>query len=110
LLAELTADEINALLPASLSPLTPNTITSRDALHEQCAFTRERGWAAEAEEGSMGVRCVAAVIPYRIPATDAISCSMPIDQVDAATATRVGELVAETTARLGQRLRRAGIR
>ena len=110
LLAELTADEVNALLPSSLAPLTPHTITSRDVLHEECALIRERGWAAEIEEGSTGVRCVAAVIPYRIPGTDAISCSMPVDQTDDETATRVGELVAETTARLGQRLRRAGIR
>jgi DNA-binding IclR family transcriptional regulator len=110
LLAELTHEEINALLPSELPALTPHTITSREALHEACAQTRERGWASEFEEGTPGVRCVAAVIPYRIPGTDAISCSMPVDQTDDAEATRVGELVAETTARLGQRLRRAGIR
>jgi DNA-binding IclR family transcriptional regulator len=50
------------------------------------------------------------VIPYRIPGTDAMSCSMPLDQVTDADAQRVGELLAETTVELGQRLRRAGIR
>jgi IclR family acetate operon transcriptional repressor len=110
LLAELTHDEIEALMPASLTALTPNTITTLEGLHAECAATRERGYAAEIEEGTLGVRCVAAVIPYRIPGTDAISCSMPIAQVTDADAQRVGELLAETTAELGQQLRRAGIR
>ncbi|RZQ60280.1 IclR family transcriptional regulator [Amycolatopsis suaedae] len=110
LLAELTHDEIAALLPAPLEPLTPNTITTLDALNAEFAVTRERGYAAEYEEGSPGIRCVAAVVPYRIPATDAMSCSMPIDQVTDADAQRAGELLAETAAELGQTLRRAGIR
>ncbi|WP_370948676.1 IclR family transcriptional regulator [Amycolatopsis sp. cg5] len=110
LLAELTHDEINELMPHQLTALTPNTITSLDALHAECAATRERGYASEREEGSLGVRCVAAVIPYRIPGTDAMSCSMPVGQVTDEDVRRVGELLAETTAELGQRLRRAGIR
>lgn len=110
LLAELTHDEIEDLLPAKLSPLTPHTITSREELHAALARTRDRGYSAEVEEGTPGVRCVAAVIPYRIPGTDAMSCSMPAGQVTDADAERVGTLLAETTADLGQQLRRAGIR
>ncbi|MFE0028743.1 IclR family transcriptional regulator [Amycolatopsis sp. NPDC059021] len=110
LLAELTRDEIDQLMPAELPALTPNTITTREALHAECAATRERGYASEVEEGTLGVRCVAAVIPYRIPGTDAISCSMPISQVSDAEAKLVGELLAEATAELGRQLRRAGIR
>jgi len=110
LLAELTHDEINELLPGRLSPLTPNTITSREQLHAACASVRECGFAAEVEEGTLGVRCVAAVIPYRIPGTDAMSCSMPIEKVTDEEAKRVGELLVETTTQLGARLRRAGIR
>jgi len=110
LLAELTHDEIDALLPATLPALTPYTVTRRDALHRECAEARERGYAAECEEGTLGVRCVAAVIPYRIPGTDAMSCSMPTEKADDEEAKRVGELLVETTAQLGARLRRAGIR
>ncbi|PFG95062.1 hypothetical protein A8924_2372 [Saccharopolyspora erythraea NRRL 2338] len=54
--------------------------------------------------------CVAAVVPYRIPATDAMSCSMPAADVTDDDAYRAGELLAGTTAELGRRLRRAGIR
>lgn len=110
LLAELTHEEVEALMPEELIALTPNTITTLDALHADLARTRERGYAAEIEEGTLGVRCVAAVIPYRIPGTDAMSCSMPLGKVTDADVERVGELLAETTAELGQQLRRAGIR
>ncbi|AXB43786.1 IclR family transcriptional regulator [Amycolatopsis albispora] len=110
LLAELTHDEIDALLPNPLTALTPNTVTSLDELHRQFAETRERGYASEIEEGTPGIRCVAAVVPYRIPGTDALSCSMPVDQVTEAEARRAGELIAEITTELGQTLRRAGIR
>lgn len=110
LLAELTQDEITQLQPDPLPALTPNTITTLDALHAECAATRERGFASEIEEGTIGVRCVAAVIPYRIPGTDAMSCSMPADEVSGEEAFRVGELLVQATADLGRRLRRAGIR
>ncbi|EQD81885.1 hypothetical protein [Saccharopolyspora erythraea] len=53
---------------------------------------------------------MAAVVPYRIPATDAMSCSMPAADVTDDDAYRAGELLAGTTAELGRRLRRAGIR
>ncbi|MFD3515785.1 IclR family transcriptional regulator [Streptomyces sp. NPDC058657] len=110
LLAELTQDEIETVLRDPLSALTPNTITSVEALQAECALTRERGYGAETEEGGLGVRCVAAAIPYRIPATDAMSCSMPVDQVTDDDVERVGDLLTRATAELGQRLRRAGIR
>lgn len=110
LLAELTTDEIDALLPAELPALTPRTITSREALHAECERARELGYASEKEEGTAGVRCVAAVIPYRIPGTDAISCSLPMEQADDEEARRVGEFLAETAADLGRKFRREGIR
>lgn len=110
LLSELTHDEITELVQGVLSPLTSNTVTTLDALHAECAATRERGFAAEVEEGTPGVRCVASVVPYRIPGTDAMSCSMPVDKVGDDEAREVGELLAAATAELGQRLRRAGVR
>jgi IclR family transcriptional regulator, acetate operon repressor len=110
LLAELTEAELTGLLPQSLAPLTENTITSRDKLRDELALVRERGYSFEHEEGTAGVACVAAVVPYRIPATDALSCSMPADQATESETRRIGELLAEVTDDLSQRLRRAGIR
>jgi DNA-binding IclR family transcriptional regulator len=110
LLAELTEDELNQLLPPTLPALTEHTITSREALRAQLAEVRERGYATEHEEGTLGVACSAAVVPYRIPASDALSCSMPADQATDAESRRVGELLAQVADDLSQRLRRAGIR
>ncbi len=110
LLAELTESELTGLLPKSLAPLTENTITSRDKLRDELHVVRERGYAFEHEEGTAGVACVAAVVPYRIPATDALSCSMPAAQATDSETRRIGELLAEVTDDLSQRLRRAGIR
>lgn len=110
LLAELTDDEVTGLLPATLPALTGHTVTSRDALLAGLAGIRAHGHATEHEEGTAGVACAAAVVPYRIPATDALSCSMPAGRATRREATRVGGLLAEAAAELANRLRREGIR
>src|SRR5882757_2151128 len=109
LLAELADAELTRLLPAKLPALTDHTITDREALRSELTFTRERGYATEREQGTPGVACAAAVVPYRIPATDAMSCSMPADKVTEAELHRVGKLLHEVAQDLSQRLRRAGI-
>jgi IclR family transcriptional regulator, acetate operon repressor len=110
LLAELAEDELTALLPATLPAFTESTITSREALRAELAVARERGFATEREQGTLGVTCAAAAVPYRIPATDAMSCSMPTDKVTEKELLRVGALLSEVSRDLSQRLRRAGIR
>src|SRR5437588_454887 len=77
LLAELTDEEITDLLDPELPALTEHTITDRETLRAELTRIRERGYSLEHEEGTPGIACVAAVVPYRIPATDAMSCSMP---------------------------------
>jgi DNA-binding IclR family transcriptional regulator len=110
LLADLTEDELSDLLPPVLPALTEHTHTSREALREELAEVRAHGYATEREEGTPGVACSAAVVPYRIPATDALSCSMPAERTTKAEAQRIGELLREVGEELSQRLRRAGIR
>jgi len=110
LLAELTPAEVTELLPESLPAFTTHTVVSREELEKQLVEIREAGWAGEVEEGTVGVRCVAAPIPYRIPATDALSCSMPVDQADDATAKQVAGVLVEAATNLGRKLRAAGIR
>ncbi len=36
----------------------------------------------EREEGVLGIACVATVVSYRIPATDAMSCTPPVEIAD----------------------------
>ncbi len=110
LLAELADAELGELLPARLRPLTDHTITDRDVLHAELGVVRERGYATERQEGTAGVACAAAAVPYRIPATDALSCSMPMGEVTEGEQHRIGEVLREAAAELAMRLRRAGIR
>ena len=45
-----------------LKRFTPNTITDPDRLREELALSRERGYAIDNEEETLGVRCVATAI------------------------------------------------
>ncbi|HEX3792587.1 MAG TPA: IclR family transcriptional regulator [Pseudonocardiaceae bacterium] len=110
LLAELTDEELTALLPERLPARTEHTLTEREALRAELTATREQGFAVEREEGTIGVACVAAVVPYRIPATDALSCSIPANRLTRNETRRIGTLLHDVAGDLGQRLRRAGIR
>jgi DNA-binding IclR family transcriptional regulator len=110
LLAQLTADEVDRTLPPTLAGFTPATITSRADLDRELEAVRNRGWAYEHEQGTPGVACVAATVDYRIPATDALSCSMPAARATDAEVDRVVTAVARSAARLAATLRRAGVR
>jgi IclR family transcriptional regulator, acetate operon repressor len=110
LLAELSDDELTKVLPAELAPLTEKTIVDREMLRAELAFTRERGYATERGQSAPDVACAAAAIPYRIPATDAISCSITPDHATEAELQRVGEALHQVALELSSRLRRAGIR
>ncbi len=110
LLAELTPEEVEAVLPADLEKLTGNTITDRDALRAELDTVRSRGWAFEREQGTPGVACVACAVEYRIPATDALSCSMPAALATGDELDRVADAVGRQARRLATTLRREGIR
>jgi IclR family transcriptional regulator, pca regulon regulatory protein len=60
LLAELSAEELHAVLPADLAPRTDRTITSRRALESVLDQVRLQGWALVDEELEIGVRSIAA--------------------------------------------------
>jgi DNA-binding IclR family transcriptional regulator len=110
LLSALTDEEITAVLPVELVSLTPNTITDLKELLAELEDVRGRGWAHEQEQGTEGVACVAVAVDYRIPATDAISCSMPAKKSNFDEVRRVANALKEHTAILAATLRREGIR
>ncbi|MUN64650.1 helix-turn-helix domain-containing protein [Kocuria sediminis] len=80
-LAHFDDQELEAHLPPVLTPLTPTTITSREALREDLAVTRERGYAIDDEENTPGLRCFGVALPIRSGITDALSCSVPLDRL-----------------------------
>ncbi len=78
LLAERLGQGLDAHLPREFTPLTPNTIVDYDALVRDLELTRERGYAIDDEENYAGVTCFGFALRYASPATDAISCSVPL--------------------------------
>jgi IclR family acetate operon transcriptional repressor len=111
LLAELTPREVTALLPTGgLVPLTEHTIVDRDALTVDLEQTRVRGYSTEREQNTPGLGCVSVTVPYRIPATDAISCSIPLATATDTELDRVAEVIADHCRQLAARLRAEGIR
>ncbi|GAA0975251.1 IclR family transcriptional regulator [Acrocarpospora macrocephala] len=109
LLAQLTDDEVHALLPTPLARITDHTITDLPRLTGELDQVRTRGYAYEREQGTPGVACVAVAVDYRIPATDAISCSMPSDLPPEETE-KIADAVVRHTRKLATALRREGIR
>lgn len=78
LLATYDDEHVRKLLPQTLPSLTANTHTDREALIEELALVREQGYAVDREENTLGLRCFGVAVPYRTPARDAISCSVPV--------------------------------
>jgi len=78
LLAELPDDEVRRLLTAAGMPATTtHTITDLDAMLEELAAVRERGYAVDDGEQELGVRCVAVAVN----ASMAVSVSGPTSRV-----------------------------
>ncbi|MFF3073998.1 IclR family transcriptional regulator [Kitasatospora sp. NPDC057904] len=78
LLATMSDEEIGRLLPERLEPLTDHTHTTRAALLDDLRAIRERGYATDREENTLGLGCYAVAVPDRTPARDAVSCSVPL--------------------------------
>ena len=84
LLAEHAAEGENTLeqhLPPVLKPLTAHTIVDREALREDLADARARGYAIDREENVLGIICFAFALDFGGSPTDAISCSVPVERM-----------------------------
>ncbi len=77
LLAAREDDAVRALLDFPLPPLTARTITTEDALLEELAAVRERGYAVDDGEAADGLRCFGVTVPTDGVPTDAVSVSVP---------------------------------
>jgi IclR family transcriptional regulator, acetate operon repressor len=101
ILAYREADKRKTALPAKLAGFTAKTLTDREALDADFALTRQRGYALDDEERTLGMRCIAAPVfnefgePF-----GGVSVSGPSVRVDDAFVARVGPLVVEAAAEL----------
>lgn len=80
LLARLPDDQVRRIVATAGMPvLTERTVTDVEALLEELAVVRDRGWAVDDGEQELGVRCVAVALPGS-PLT-AVSVSGPASRV-----------------------------
>ncbi|HEY0118285.1 MAG TPA: IclR family transcriptional regulator [Cellulomonas sp.] len=111
LLAELSDDEVAVVVgPDPLESITPRTHASLPSLAADLAQVRTQGYAVEVEENTLGLSCVAVAIAYRLPATDAMSCSMPLERATPEVIEHVAQVLVRHATELAAELRRHGIR
>lgn len=68
ILAQMSHNELERFFSVSaLAPLTPHTITTKDALKARLKLVRERGYALVSEELELGLRSLAVPIEGRPP-------------------------------------------
>ncbi|MCG5211786.1 IclR family transcriptional regulator [Streptosporangium sp. KLBMP 9127] len=92
--------DAEALLPAELAALTPHTVVDRERLLDDIATARSNGYAWEHEQNVVGLGCLAVVLPYSSPVTDALSVSVPLVRLDDAHR----ELILATLVRAAERV------
>lgn len=106
LLATLPQARVAAIAQArGLPRYTAKTITALPALNAELELVRERGWAADDEEHSRGMRCVASVLrDEHGDAIAAISLTGPIARVTDERLAELGALVRATAAKITEAL------
>lgn len=93
------------LQTAVLERFTDKTISSPRALVDELATIRERGWAFDDEERTVGMRCIAAPIRDHFgEAVAGISISGPTQRLPASEVNRIGALVSTAAQRLSHDL------
>ncbi len=107
LLSALSPEEFAALIPPTLKleQLTETTFADRDALLAELATTRERGYALDNGESTVGLRCVAApVYDATGQMVAAMSISVPSPRMTEPRQHELLDLVLAGTAELSHRL------
>jgi DNA-binding IclR family transcriptional regulator len=105
LLASREDDEVTALLDPPLPALTSRTLTDVDALLDELARTRDRGYSVDDGEAAEGLRCFAVAVPSGrgVLPTDAVSVSVPAFRIHPDGESRVVEAL------LGEQQRLRGL-
>ena len=78
LLMDLTPEQLNALYPKGMKPLTENTITDPDVLYAQLQEAKQLGYTWETEESTAHIRCFAVPVRQGEKIIGAVSIAIPI--------------------------------
>ncbi|WP_049573333.1 IclR family transcriptional regulator [Streptomyces sp. SBT349] len=82
ILAHRPWEQVDALLPGTLTARTGNTITTRPRLREELAAVARRGSSVDEQESTLGLRCFAVPLRFDGAVNEALSCSIPIVRLD----------------------------
>ncbi|WP_093992672.1 HTH-type transcriptional regulator BhcR [Flavimaricola marinus] len=95
LLAQMPDERLTRHLKAHpLTAFTPHTLTQREALIADLAATRTRGYSIDAEEKTLGMRCIAApIFDVHGEAVAGLSVSGPTSRVEPSATPRLGAQV-----------------
>ncbi|WP_158171175.1 MULTISPECIES: IclR family transcriptional regulator [unclassified Rhodococcus (in: high G+C Gram-positive bacteria)] len=104
ILATLTPEDVDMILPTRLGSRTARTITSLNAMHAELARIRSRhGVSFDREESAVAVNCIG--VPLQCadgtPAAISLSARAPLDAL-----TRMSPYLRDTAHRIGLRFRR----
>lgn len=92
ILAELDDEAVLKALPAEpFERLTPHTITTVAEMRAELAAIRERGYAIDAQEADLGLRCFAVAIPGSHGPLGALSVSGPAGESTQARETVIAQ-------------------
>jgi len=105
LLAYLTQDELDHILPGELERFTPHTITDPQELHQELARVREQGYATALEELEEGLNVVAAPVYHHTgQVTASISVAGPAYRVTPGRLAELATRVMDTARRVSEQL------
>lgn len=106
LLSGLSPEEFGQILPvASLTRLTPRTISEKGELIKELERVRDHGFAVDDEESFPGIRCVAAPIRAEDGRTvAAISVTVPKQRMGRQRVEEIRERVIETARLISARM------
>lgn len=77
LMIDYSLNDLKKLYPNGLNPLTENTITDINQLHEQLLKARTEGFTYEIEESNQYIRCIAIPIRQKSQIVAAVSVAVP---------------------------------
>lgn len=92
------------LPPDPLPALTENTHTDRTTLLADLVEVRERGYSIDREETVPGIAGFGFALRFDSPATDAISCSVPVNRLTGDHEARIVSVMREIRAKIETQL------
>jgi len=106
LLLNYSNNEIDHLIEEKgLTPLTPNTITTKEDLIAELQKVRIKGYAIDDEECEIGARCMAAPIrDYTGKVVAGISVSGPVSRMNIEKIERIQNVIKEIAAKASEKL------